>query len=87
MRTVYLDSESKFHAGDSGNMVAMETSFFDGMCDKFIEGYLYDTSKGYAQIYPWKQYSELDAAQREYERQKLKEYETLIDELYSEVTE
>lgn len=86
MRKVYVDSDSKFHPIDDGTMTAVETTFFDGKCDEFIEGYLYDTSKGYPQIYPWRDYSELDAAQREYERQKVKEYEALIDELFTEVT-
>ena len=73
------------------------TGFFDGKCDTFIDGYRFipigeswTRSDGVVfkgeMIAPWKPYSELEAAQREYERQKLAEYETLIDELYAEVT-
>ncbi len=86
MRTIYYDSEFKCHTVNDGTMTAVETSFFDGKCDAFVEGYSYDTSKGYAQVYPWKPYAELDNAQREYERQLLAEYEALINELYAEVT-
>lgn len=82
MRTIYIDSECKCHATNDGTMTAIETSFFNGKCDSFIEGYCI---KGNA-TYPWQPIAELDAAQREYERQQLKEYKTLIDELYAEVT-
>lgn len=71
--TIYVDSLNHCHRIDDGTMTAVETGFFIGKCDAWVEGYCYDTSKGYVQIYPWKDYSELDAAQREYERQLLKE--------------
>ena len=82
MRTIYIDSEFKCHSTNDGTMSAIETSFFDGKCDAFVEGYCVKQNT----IYPWKPISELDTAQREYERQQLKEYEALIDELYAEVT-
>jgi hypothetical protein len=56
-------------------MTAVEDVFFDGKCDVFIEGYCYDDSKGYPQIYPWKPYSKLDNAQRDYERKLIVQYE------------
>lgn len=74
MRTIYIDSDFKCHAVNDGTMTAVETDSFDGKCDAYIEGYCYDTSKEYVQIYPWKPYAVLDAAQREYERQLLAEY-------------
>lgn len=74
MRTIYIDSEFKCHVTDDGTMVAVETSFFDGKCDAFVEGYCYDDRNGYVQIYPWKSYKELDNAQREYEKRLLAEY-------------
>lgn len=74
MRNIYIDSEHKCHPVDDGTMTPVETDFFDGRCDEFIEGYCYDTSRGYLQIYPWKPYSELDAVQRAYEKQMLAEY-------------
>ena len=75
MKTIYVDSEFKCHVSNDGTMTAVQDMFFDDKCDAFIEGYCYDTSKGYAQIYPWKDYAELDAAQREYEREQLTDLE------------
>ena len=73
MKTIYYDSDYKCHVTNDGTMTAVETDFFDGMCDAVTEGYCYDTSKGYVQIYPWKPDTELDVIQRGYERQLLKE--------------
>ena len=75
MGTIYIDSDYKCHVANDGTMTAVEDGFFDNKCDSFIEGFCYDTSKGYAQIYPWKDYAELDAAQREYEREQLTDLE------------
>ena len=97
MKTIYIDSEFKCHITNDGTMTAVETNFFDDKCTAFIEGYRYVPSgESWTRedgevftgemIAPWKEYSELDDAQREYERQKLQEYEALIDELYVEVT-
>ncbi len=74
MEMIYVDSLCHCHRTDDGTRKSVETDFFIGKCDAFVEGYCYDTSKGYPQIYPWKPYSELDNAQREYERQLLAEY-------------
>ena len=74
MRTIYIDSEFKCHVSDDGTMMAIETSAFDGKCDAFVEGFCYDDSKGYVQIYPWRDYNELDVAQREYEKVQLADY-------------
>ena len=78
MRTVYIDSEFHCHVANDDKMAAVETDFFDGKCDAFIEGYCRDDSKGYAQYYPWKLYSDLDAAQRAYEREKLADAENAL---------
>lgn len=82
---VYIDSEFKCHAVNDGTMTAVETTFFEGKCDAFIEGYRFipsgenwKRSDGVVfhgeMIAPWKDYSELDAAQREYEKQLLAKY-------------
>ena len=68
MRTIFIDSDYKCHVTNDGTMTAVETDFFDGRCDTFVEGYCYDDRKGYVQIYPWKDYDELAAAQGQYER-------------------
>ena len=95
--TIYIDKEYKCHVTNDGTMTAIETDYFVGKCNTYIEGYMFIPS-GHSftradgcvlrgeMIAPWKPYSELDSAQREYERQLLAEYKALIDELYSEVT-
>ena len=70
----------------------IETDFFDGKCQTFIEGYRYVPSgenwtrsdgKVFTgeMIAPWKDYSELDAAQRNYEKQKLNNCLEALQEL------
>lgn len=92
MKTIYIDSDFKCHVTDDGTMTAVETDFFDGKCDTFIEGYRFvpagETwirSDGVAfhgeMITPWKPYDELDNAQREYEKQLLVEYESALAEI------
>lgn len=81
MRTIYIDVEFKCHVTNDGTMTDIETEFFDGKCDVFVEGYCYDDRNGYIQIYPWKPYKELDAIQREYEKQLIMQYETELAEL------
>ena len=39
MRTIYIDSDFKCHLTDGEGLTAVETKFFDGKCDAFIEGY------------------------------------------------
>ena len=84
MRTIYIDSEYRCHTGNDGTMTAVETDFFDGKCTAYIEGYRFipagaewTRSDGVVftgeMIAPWKDWRELDAAQREYERQQLEE--------------
>lgn len=68
MRTIYIDSNFKCHVADDGTMTAVETDFFDGKCDAFVEGYCYKIENGVA-IYPWKSYEELDNIQQEYEQE------------------
>lgn len=84
MKTIYIDSDFKCHVTDDGTLTAVETDFFDGKCDTFIEGYRYvpagavwTRSDGMVftgeMIAPWKDYAELDYAQLLYERQQLEE--------------
>ena len=89
---IYIDSEFKCHVTDDGTMTAVEVPFFDGKCDAFIEGYRFipggesweredgEIFEG-EMIAPWKDYNELDAAQREYEKQLLAEYEAELEQL------
>lgn len=91
MRTIYIDSDYKCHIADDGMMRIVETDFFDGKCDAFVEGYLFvpngetwTCSDGTVfhgeMVCPWKSFRELDAAQRTYERQQLEEYKNIIAE-------
>lgn len=95
---IFIDSEFKCHTVNDGTMTPVETAFFDGKCDTFIEGYRFvpsgeswTRSDGVVfqgeMIAPWKAHSELEEEQRTYERRLIAEYEALINELYSEVTE
>ena len=89
MRTIYIDNDFKCHAENTGGLVAIETESFDGKCVSFIEGYRFvpegetwvrDDGVSFAgeMISPWKDYTELEAVQREYERQMLAEYEEAL---------
>lgn len=79
---IYIDSEKHCHTTNTdGAYREIETNYFDGKCDDYINGFCYDDSKGYVQVYPWKTYSELDAAQREYERSQIAEYEAALTEI------
>lgn len=96
MRTIYVDSECKCHVGDDGTRLAVETEFFDGKCDTFVEGYLLvPMGRTWARedgevftgemISPWSDCNALEAEQAQHDRAKLQEYELLINELYEEV--
>lgn len=99
METIYL-APITYHCSRTytDDAIPFETDFFKGKCDAFVEGY-YIVPSGHSlilddgrtfegeMIAPWKPYKELDAVQRAYERQIIAEYEALINELYSEVTE
>ena len=81
--TIYIDNDYKCHTSDpEGTYTAVETTAFDGKCDAYIEGYRFlPESETWTRpdgvvfsgemIAPWKDWRELDAAQREYEREQL----------------
>lgn len=90
MKKFYIDSEFKCHTTNPyGTFREIETDFFDGKCQIFIEGHRFVPtneewirSDGYIfrgeMITPWKPYDELDTSQREYERQKLADAEAAL---------
>lgn len=90
MNHVYIDSEYRCHTTNpDGIYKEVETDFFDGKCKTFIEGYRFIPSveswtRSDGVVFhgemrtPWKPYKELDAAQREYERQKLADAENAL---------
>ena len=89
MKTIYIDTEFKCHITNDGTLTAVETDFFDGKCDAFIEGYrLVPEGESWTRedgevftgemISPWVSFEELDAAQREYERAMLADAENAL---------
>ena len=97
MKKIYIDAELKCHTSPDVTFREVETDFFDGKCDAYIEGHRlvpknehWTRSDGTVfngeMITPWINSKELESAQRAYEITMLAEYESLIDELYAEVT-
>ena len=97
--TIYIDTDFKCHVTDDGTMTAVETEAFDGKCTEYIEGYRFvpagqtwTRSDGVEftgeMISPWRPWAELDAAQREYERQQLADMQAALSEALttSEIT-
>lgn len=83
--TIYIDHDYKCHVTDDGTMTAVETDAFNGKCTEYIEGYRFvPTGQTWTRddgveftgemISPWRPWAELDAAQREHERE---QYSTL----------
>ena len=81
---------------EEGTRIPYETDFFNGKCETFIEGHrIVPPDKSWTRndgvvfhgemIAPWKPYSELDNAQREYERQQLADYKAALTLLGVEV--
>lgn len=88
MKTIYIDSDFKCHVSFGDGLASVETDTFDGKCDAYIEGYRFvpagstwmrDDGVEFSgeMISPWKDWQELDDAQREYEQE---QYKTLAAE-------
>lgn len=71
MRTIFVDSNFKCHVANDGTMTALETEYFDGKCDAYIEGYCYRDD----QFYPWVSVAELDAIQQAHENERVADLE------------
>ena len=78
MRTIYIDNEYKCHVTDDGTMTAVETAFFDGKCDAYVEGFRFiPEGKSWTRedgtvfegemVSAWKDYRELKIVQEESE--------------------
>lgn len=93
MKIIYIDSDFKCHTtNETDAYISIKTDFFDGKCDTYIEGYRFvpegeNWTRSDGEVFhgemiaPWVDYSELDAAQREYEQSLLKQYEAELAEL------
>ena len=77
--TVYVDKEYKCHVHPAEGLTPAEDPFFDGKCDTYIEGHrLVPADESWTRedgrvfsgkmITPWKNSTELEAAQQQYER-------------------
>lgn len=87
---IYIDNDFKCHVSNpEGAYTAVETDFFDGKCDSYIEGYRFvPTGESWTRpdgevfngemVSPWKDWNELAEAQREYERE---QYDAMEAEL------
>lgn len=91
--TIYIGNDFKCHTSNTdGTLTAVETDFFGDKCQAYIEGYRFVPAgatwtrpdgvvfRG-EMIAPWKDWRELDEAQREYERELLRKYEQALSEI------
>lgn len=87
--TIYIDSVFKCHVSAAEGRSEIETSFFDGKCEEWIESYRYvpagETwveSNGVMfhgeMIAPWKDLSDAYAAQAAYVTTQNKQYEAAL---------
>lgn len=97
--TIYIDIDYKCHTAYSSSLIPVETDIFTGKCAAYIEGYRFVPNGSTwvrsdgaifqgEMIAPWKPWDELDAAQREYEREQYAavtaqnaEYESALSEI------
>lgn len=88
---IYIDDDYKCHISPADGRTAIETDYFDGMCNAAIEGYRYIpagrtwtradgetfTGEAYMLFVDW---ATLDVAQREYERGLLADMQAALAE-------
>lgn len=91
---VYTDSDFKCHTSNpDGSFKEVKTNFFDNKCVRFIEGYRFipegeSWTRPDGEVFhgemvaPWKDFAELDAAQREYEHERLADAENALAILF-----
>ena len=84
--TIYVDKDYRCRTSNpDGIYTPVETDFFDGKCDAYIEGYrlipagaTWTREDGVVftgeMIAPWKPFEELASAQAAYERRQLADY-------------
>ena len=95
---IYLDNDYKCHLTNNGNMLEVETDFFNNRCQTFIEGYRFvpaghiwvrddGTVFSGEMASPWKNYNELAQAQALYDMINVPNdiVPTRIDEIESQV--
>ena len=98
--TIYIDSEYKCYTSPGDNLTALDTSFFDGKCAAFIEGYRYIPAGAIwtredGQVFhgemaaPWRPYEILAEFQAIYEEEQAKQADmaAALDAIYTGVME
>ena len=90
--TIYIDSDYKCHVSAAEGRRAIETGFFDGKCEEWIESYRFvpagetwtredgEVFKG-EMVTPWKDLSEAYAAQTAYLERQNAQYEATLTEI------
>jgi hypothetical protein len=90
---IYIDTECKCHTTNPGGAFReFDVPLFDGKCKTFVEGYLYvpfdeiwthedGTVFRGEMISPWKDYFELDVAQRIYELALIADMQNALNKL------
>lgn len=92
---IYIDNALKCHVSQEDGLRAVETDYFDGKCDAYIEGHRYipegmtwvnDSGVRFAgeMVAPWKPWADLDAAQRAYEHEQYIMLLEKLSEVYAE---
>lgn len=87
--TIYIDNEFKCHVSPAEGLTPVETDFFDGKSEEYVKGYRFIPSgetwtREDGEIFagemvsPWRDWRELDAAQRAYEREQLAEAQAAL---------
>lgn len=91
--TIYIDSDYKCHSANADGLTAVETAFFDGKAPEVVEGYRYVPAGSVwvrsdgaefpgEMVSPWKPWEELDAVQREHEREQYNNLLAQLSEVY-----
>ena len=95
--TIYIDNDFKCNVSNpEGTYTAVETTAFDGKCAAYIEGYRFVPAGSTwtrpdgvvfqgEMIAPWKDWRELDEAQRDYELEQLAAYEQALSAIEAEL--
>ena len=95
--TIYIDDDYKCHTSHSEGLTAVETGFFDGKCEQFIEGYRFvpagetwTREDGHRftgeMVAPWRDYEILEEFQAIYEEEQAKateEIAAIVEEVYN----
>ena len=89
--TIYIDNDYKCHVSEAEGRRAVETDFFDGKCDEWIEIYrLVPAGETWVRedgevftnmIAPWKDLGEAYAAQAAYVAAQNTQYEAALTEI------